>query len=471
MNLSTFPPTNPSMPRTLHIVLVTETWLPDINGVASSLFYLMQSLKQAGHRITLVMPEPLAPVLNHSVFYQSPTMAMSNSVIDDIITVKALPIPYYSHLRMGLPNKRMLHQTFADIKPDIVHIATEGPLGWVALKVAKKLKIHVCSGYHTSFDDFSRHFGGRLLPSAWLATAIMHYLKYFHNGCDATCVPSEKTLRQLQQQGIKNLHLVGRGINKQLFCSDKRSQMLRQSWQAGEETTVLLYVGRVSPEKGIDTVIQGFKALQYQQLYRHVKLVIVGDGPAKAPLMQKYQLANANPYAPHDPQDINIIFTGFQTGDDLAMHYASADAFIFASQVETFGNVVVEAMASGLPVFAYKDAAAAMLVDTSCGDTVAVGQENAFIDMVANLPKLQQLHAMRATAEQKVADFSWQTPANAMLAMFYQVLGCNPTVENLSVLNVTAEPMAVPQPKFLPALPKNLLTKPLTHPLNKPLVQ
>lgn len=432
MSLSNFAPT---FPRSLHIALVTETWLPDINGVASSLFYLMQQLKQMGHRITVIAPEPAQAVAVDT------TLGVA---IDEKITVKGMPIPHYSHLRMGLPNKQLLLQKFTALKPDIVHIATEGLLGLTALKVAKKLKIKVSSGYHTSFDDFSRHFGWTLLSST-----IMRYLKYFHNRCEATCVPSDKTLQQLQQQGIKNLYLVGRGINKQLFNPQKRNLNLRQAWGAGEETTVLMYVGRVSPEKGIETVIEGFQALQLRQLYRHFKLVIVGDGPAKASLMEKYQKRDL----PEHQQD--IIFTGFQTGENLAEHYASGDAFIFASQVETFGNVVVEAMASGLPVFAYKDAVAGILVDTSCGETVPIeqkiGQKNTFIEMVANLPKLQQLHAMRAVAEQKVENFSWQTPAQAMLAMFYQVLGVDMVIEKIEPVKNANLPKA--KPIFLPVIP------------------
>lgn len=438
MPLSNFSSSSVPAFRPLHIVLVTETWLPDINGVASSLFYLMQQLKQAGHRITLIVPTPAQTV------YHDTTLGVA---IDEKILVKGVPIPCYSQLRMGLPNKKRLLHTFTTSKPDIVHIATEGLLGLTALRVAKKLNLKVSSGYHTSFDDFSRHFGkpfGKVgLPTEWLSSLIKQYLKYFHNRCDATCVPSEKTLQQLQHQGVKRLYLVGRGINKTLFNPQKRCQSLRQAWGVGEETTVLLYVGRVSPEKGIDTVITAFKALQLRQLYRHVKLVIVGDGPDKGRLITENQ------------HDSNIIFAGFQTGERLAEHYASADAFIFASQVETFGNVVVEAMASGVPVFAYRDAAAEMLVDSKCGQTVTVGDEQAFIDMIANLPKLHQLHAMRAVAAAKVANFGWQSPAEALLAMFYEVLGLHKKVERIDVLRPSETPKSVPtRPIFIPLLNK-----------------
>ena len=166
-------------------------------------------------------------------------------------------------------------------------------------------------------------------------------------------------------------------------------------------------VSRVSPEKGMDTVIKSFKALQLQQLHRHVKLVIVGDGPYKEALVKRH----AN--------DTSIIFAGFKTGEALASYYASADAFVFASQVETFGNVVTEAMASGLPIFAYHDAAAALLVDDNCGKTVPLGQEQGFVEMISELPKQQQLDQMRLAARHKVAAFSWQKPAQEMLSLIH----------------------------------------------------
>lgn len=384
----------------LHIALVTETWLPDINGVASSMFHIMQQLKLMGHRISLIRPSQ-----SSAVEAQTLQTGSNFAAVDSDSQVQSLPIPYYPHLRMGLPCYQLLYKKFRALQPDVVHIVTEGPLGLAALLAAKRLSIKVTSGYHTSFHDFSRYFGWKVL-----SLPLLGYMKRFHNHCDATCVPSQTTQDQLHGFGFKRLYQVGRGVDLVRFSPTKRDSALRDDWGAEEGTTVLLYAGRVSPEKGISTVVSSFKALQLSQLHRHVKLVIVGDGPEKARLM-----------AQHDGDD-SIVFAGFRTGDDLARHYASADAFIFASQVETFGNVVTEAMASGLPVFAYHDAAAALLVTAECGNTVPLGQETAFIEMVKNLPKQQQLEQMRQVACQKVAGFSWQRPAEQMQAMFYQVL-------------------------------------------------
>ena len=384
----------------LHIALVTETWLPDINGVASSVYQIMRELKSMGHRITLIRPKQSDEVEQHTLMTGLNTAAVTTD-----LQVPSLPIPYYPHLRMGLPCYRFLTKQLRKLRPDIVHIVTEGPLGLAALIAGKQQSIKVSSGYHTAFHDFSRYFGWKVVSVPLLA-----YMKSFHNQCNATCIPSQTTQHQLAEFGFKHLYQVGRGVDTARYAPSKRSQALRQSWGVGEGTTVLMCVSRVSPEKGMDTVIKSFKALQLQQLHRHVKLVIVGDGPYKEALVKRH----AN--------DTSIIFAGFKTGEALASYYASADAFVFASQVETFGNVVTEAMASGLPIFAYHDAAAALLVDDSCGKTVPLGQEQRFVAMISELPKQQQLDQMRLAARHKVAAFSWQKPAQEMLIMFYEVL-------------------------------------------------
>lgn len=393
----------------LHIALVTETWLPDINGVASSVYQIMRELKSMGHRITLIRPKQ-----SDEIEQQTLATGLNTAAVTTDLQVPSLPIPYYPHLRMGLPCYRFLTKQFHQLQPDIIHIVTEGPLGLAALIAAKQQKIKVSSGYHTAFHDFSRYFGWKIV-----SLPLLGYMKTFHNHCNATCVPSQTTQDQLASFGFKQLFQVGRGVDTERYAPSKRRIDLRARWGVGEGTTVLMCVSRVSPEKGIDTVIKGFKALQLQQLHRHVKLVIVGDGPYKETLIKQYADENS------------IIFAGFQTGEALASYYASADAFVFASQVETFGNVVTEAMASGLPVFAYHDAAAALLVDDSCGKTVPLGQEQRFINMVAELPKQQQLDQMRVIARQKVANFSWQKPANEMLTMFYHVLAVDTSTANI----------------------------------------
>ncbi|WP_230659765.1 glycosyltransferase family 4 protein [Psychrobacter sp. I-STPA10] len=384
--------------KPLHIVLVTETWQPDVNGVAMSLYQLVSEMVKMGHQVSLVSPSKSLVEAKK----EREVASLQPSIVSHHILVKGIPIPRYSDLQFGMPAYKQLKKQFASIRPDIVHIATEGPLGLAALCAAKRLKIPATTGYHTQFHDFSRHFGLGIL-----AHPIMAYFKRFHNWSAATCVPSQKTQNDLQQLGFKRLVQVGRGVDTKHYHPQMRSQALRDSWQVQQQHTVLMMVSRLSPEKGVDLVIQAFKALQSTQLHRAMKLVIVGDGPDRQRLQALAQQCSDD-----------IIFAGMQTGTALAAHYASADAFVFASQVETFGNVVTEAMASGLPIFAFDDAAAGMFVDAHCGQLADMGDTQGFIDMVARLPKACQLQKMGIQARHRVASHSWQRPAVQMLEMF-----------------------------------------------------
>jgi|GEM_PF-125921 len=374
---------------TLRIALVTETWPPEINGVAHSVFQLAKGLQQNGHRLLLVRP--------------AQSMHVDHSPAEAELLVRGFSIPRYPALQFGAPSYFSIKEELKRYQPDVVHIVTEGPLGVAALCAARSLKIPVSSGFHSPFHEFSTHFGLGLL-----LTPILTYLRIFHNRTDMTCVPSTKTLEQLKVVGIKDLAVVSRGVNIAQFNPGFRDLTLRQSWGVGEQTTVLMYVGRLSPEKNIDLVIAAYRELQAEQPLRAVQLVLVGDGPDRKRLEK---------LAP------DIIFAGMQTGDDLSRHYASADVFLFASQVETFGNVVIEAMASGLPVLAFNDAAAGQYVEPShSGWLSPLANEDAFKALAAQLPKQIQLQEMGERARDRVQSMSWQQAVGQLEDVFHTIM-------------------------------------------------
>jgi glycosyltransferase involved in cell wall biosynthesis len=378
----------PKNKPTLRIALVTETWPPEINGVAHSVFQLCQGLKANGHNLMLIRPSQLHSILN--------------TPADEELLVRGFAIPRYKTLQFGAPAYARIKQQLAQYQPDLVHIVTEGPLGLAALYAARTLGIPVSSGFHSPFHEFSTHFGLGLL-----LTPIISYLRYFHNRTDVTCVPSEKTQVQLLEMGIRNLAIVSRGVNTEQFNPAHRDLALRSQWGVGEQTTVLLYVGRLSPEKNIDLVIAAFRELQVEQPLRAAQLVLVGDGPDRARLEK---------LAP------DAIFAGMQTGEALGKHYASSDVFVFASQVETFGNVVLEAMASGLPVLAFDDAAAGQLVTTNqSGWLTPLKQEQQFKRFAAELPKQIRLQAMGKDASARVQAMGWQQAVAQLEQVFYTV--------------------------------------------------
>ncbi|WP_139850827.1 glycosyltransferase family 4 protein [Acinetobacter pullicarnis] len=373
----------------LKIAIVTETWPPEINGVALSLLQLCKGLQQLGHKILLIRPEQREVCADFKPNKEC--------------LVKAQTIPRYPSLQFGWPQYIKVSQALSDFAPDIVHIVTEGPLGLTALQAAKAQKIPITSGFHSPFQDFSRFF-----DLAFLVKPIQHYLRWFHNNTQLTCVPSVDTEKALRQFGVTcDLHIVGRGVDIQRFSPTHRSEALRERWGVNADTTVMLYVGRLSPEKEIELIIETFDAQRSAQ--KNVQLVIVGDGPDLSRLKQ-FQGAE------------QTIFMGSLTGQDLAVAYASADVFVFASQVETFGNVVLEAMASGLPIVAYNYACAQQYVkQQQTGWLSPRGQAAQFIQDLMTLPSRYQLNKMGEQAAYATQRAGWQKPVQQLENALYQV--------------------------------------------------
>jgi glycosyltransferase involved in cell wall biosynthesis len=218
----------------------------------------------------------------------------------------------------------------------VVQIATEGPLGWSALAAANKLRLPVASDFHTNFHSYSSHYGFGLLRRA-----IVAYLRKFHNKAAVTLVPTEGIRRELLGYGYENIEIIGRGVDTKLFHPGRRDPALRARWGANEDETVVLYVGRLAAEKNLALVFDAFDAMR--EAHPAIRLVLVGDGPERAVWQARRP---------------DVVFCGTQVGGALAAHYASGDVFLFPSLTETWGNVTIEAMASGLAVVAYDCAAA-----------------------------------------------------------------------------------------------------------------
>lgn len=233
--------------------------------------------------------------------------------------------------------------------PDVVHVATEGPLGLAALYSAKRLGLPVTSTFHTNFHQYGGHYG--LQAGQHVA---LRYLRWFHNRTRRTMVPTHQMLQRLEQDGFRGLSVLARGVDGRLFSPEKRSAKLRESWGASEEDPVVIYVGRMAAEKNLGLAVQAF--LKIQERVPNAKFVLVGDGPEKDPLRAKY---------PH------FQYAGSRRDEELAAHYASADLFIFPSTTETFGNVITEAMASGLVVLSYDYAAARQYIRDGANGYVA----------------------------------------------------------------------------------------------------
>jgi len=359
--------------RSLSIALVTETYPPEVNGVAMTLGRLVAGIAARGHRVRIVRPRQ-----RHE---------RAGMLPDGQLLTPGMPIPRYPELRFGLPVARLLRRAWRAETPDVVHVATEGPLGLAALAAARHLDIPVISTFHTNFHSYTRHYG-----VGWLHGAMVRYLRWFHNRTAATLVPTPQLAGELAADGFRSVDVLARGVDTRLFDPARRSAVLRERWGAADDAPVCLVVGRMAPEKNLELALAAFAALRAER--PRARLVFVGDGPLRAPLARRHP---------------DCHYAGARHGEDLAAHYASADLFLFPSLTETYGNVVAEALASGLPVVAFDHAAAHDLIrDGENGWRAAPHDERAFIAAARRLAALPSTPARRAVCAASARHLDWE---------------------------------------------------------------
>lgn len=362
--------------RALRVAVVTETYPPEINGVAHTLEKLVGGLVERGHQLWVIRPRQGRDDLPKRL-----------ARLEERLTAGA-PIPGYRGLHVGLPSTGMLLRDWRATRPDVVYIATEGPLGLSALKAARRLDVPAVSGFHTNFDYYTRFYGLGLLEGGVLA-----WLRRFHNRTRATLVPTRLLHERLRARGFANTEVLSRGVDVSLFKPGRRSPTLREHWGLDPEGLAVIYVGRLAPEKNLDLAVQAFRAIQARR--KDARFVLVGDGPAAR------ELRRLNP---------DFVYCGMRTGEDLASHYASGDLFLFPSTSETYGNVILEAMASGLPVLSFDYAAGGEhIIDGESGALVPFDDGDAFVRRAVELATQgRALGAMGMQARLTAESLDWR---------------------------------------------------------------
>ncbi len=388
--------------RTLRIAIVTETYAPEINGVAHTMRHVVETLLRHGHAVELTRPRQASD--------EKPSMVGDHASADapmpqpnfDLRLVRGQAIPRYSELQLGLARPHTFVKQWRKVRPNVVHIVTEGPLGWAALIAAQRLHIPVSSGFHTNFHAYSRHYGVGLFSGV-----VDAMLRALHNRCAATMVPTAQIRQSLQARGYKRLTVVGRGIDTTLFNPSRRSRELRNLWCADDDTPVIIYVGRLAPEKNLHLFIEAAQA--FRNVNPRARVVLVGSGPG--PDASALRLAHPD-----------FIFAGMRTGHDLAEHYASADVFLFPSVTETFGNVTMEALASGLAVIAYDYAAARQhIAHEKSGVLVPFDDAAAFVAATKKMAvtPVSVITGLKRHARMAADSLSW----DSVVGDFAEVLG------------------------------------------------
>jgi glycosyltransferase involved in cell wall biosynthesis len=370
----------------MRVAIITENFLPKLDGVTRTLVRLLEHLQTNGHQALLLGPES----------------GMDRYAGAEVIGTAGLPLPFYPELKFNF-FRPLFMRRLNEFQPDIIHLVDPVILGATGLAAGHLLHKPLVSSYHTNLAAYCEHFGFSLLKEPmWL------YNRFIHNQCAMTFCPSPSTAAMLRLQGFEHLRIWPRGVDAALFSPARRSAELRAAWLKDrvrpENKALLLYVGRVSWEKNLNLLIQAYQQMDHD----HCHLVIVGDGPALAEVQLK--LAG-----------LPVSFTGYLSGEQLATAYASADIFAFPSTTETFGQVVLEAMASGLPVVGILSEGVCDLVENGKTGFLLDGQQTSEAERIAGYRAILE----RLVADKQLRDVTSQAAhKEAQLRTWHDAMEC-----------------------------------------------
>ena len=295
----------------MKIAIFSDTYFPQINGVTNTLDKLIKYFEAKNIKYKVFVPQ----------YYD-------DNEDDNTERFHSLKFFLYPECRLALPNIFRISQSLAEFKPDIIHLMTEFNMGLVGMIYGKRHNIPTISNYTTNFSQYTEYYNLEFLKQP-----IWDYMKWFHNQNSITLCPSNEAQKLLNRNDINNTSLFSRGIDSHRFNPEFRNDMLRKKLGTENKIT-FLYVGRVAFEKDMDVLKESYNSIK--EKYKNTALIITGDGPYLGKCKEMF------------PED--TIYTGFKKGKELAEIYASSDIFVCPSSTETFGNVILEAMASGLAV-------------------------------------------------------------------------------------------------------------------------
>ena len=371
--------------RPLRVALVTSSYNFIADGVALTLNRLVGYLESQGVQVLVFAPVAPRPAFAHQ---------------GTLVPVPSIPLPIRTEYRLALGMAGHVKRQLLDFRPDIIHLAVPDLLGQAALTLARAHNIPAVASYHTRYETYLKHYW-YLAP---LEGLLKRTLRGFYGACREVYVPSESVRDALLADGLKdNFKPWPRGIDTTRFTPDKRSAAWRARYGIGADEQVILHVSRLVREKRLDTLTKSLK-----RIGSGCRIVIVGDGPDR-----DYAAAEL----PH------ATFTGFLDGDDLAVAYASSDIFVFPSDSESFGNVTLEAMASGLPCVCADATGSSSLV--AAGETGYLAPADDAGAFAANITRLAQDGGLRRrmgeAARARALGFSWEETMARMLG-YYRAL-------------------------------------------------
>ena len=368
------------MKRPLRVVVVTESFLPQVNGVTNSVLRILEHLRAEGHQALVIAPESSGGITEYAGF-----------------RVKRVPsLEMKGLLPVGFPQK-MIEPLIDGFNPDVIHLASPFFLGNYASRVAERLDIPTLSVYQTDIAGFARHYGLTVAHDS-----LKRWVAKIHKRTTRTLAPSNWSCEDLKSTGVPNVHLWPRGVDSQKFSPEKRDINLRCELLGDRPDRKLVgYVGRLANEKRIDD-------LATLDARDDIQLVIVGEGPARSRLEKVLK---------------NARFVGYQSGDDLARYYASLDIFVHTGKHETFCQSVQEALASGVPVIAPNFGGPTDLVKHGwTGYLIDTENSYSLNHAVNQILQLAEPALMGARARESVIERTWLSVNNQLISHYTDLI-------------------------------------------------
>lgn len=353
----------------LRIALFSGNYNYVVDGPVKALNTLVGFLEEEGHEVLVFAPTIKKPAFAHT---------------GTLISAPSIAIPGRGEYRLALGMSGKIRRALDDFAPDIIHLAAPDLLGYAALRYARKKSIPAVASFHTRFDAYPRYYGVK-----WLEKYLTGYMRHFYARCEHVYPPSQSMADELRKNRIgRDIRLWARGVDSELFNPDKRDLVWRRSLGFSDDDTVVVFVGRLVLEKGLDVFVETVSRVD------GVKALIVGEGPERA------RFEEAMPDA-H--------FTGYLSGEELARAYASADIFFNPSITETFGNVTLEAMACATTPLCAKAVGSTSLVEHEVTGLLAPPTGSDFQTALARLENDPNYRlALGSAARERSLDFSWR---------------------------------------------------------------
>lgn len=366
----------------MRILLVTETFLPSTDGVVTRLVEAVRYFNRQGHEVAVIAPD----------------LGVSDCDGVPIYGVRPYRMPFYRHRTWGTPTRKV-RNIMVEFRPDVVHVANPLLIGLSGIRYARELRLPLVASYHTNLAKYLQYYR---VDYEWVKKALWQVERSLHNRADLNLCTSESMKEMLIQHGVERVHVLQRGVDTVNRHPDFRNADMRRKLSGGEpDKKLLVFVGRVAPEKELE------RLLPLMKTRKDVSLAIVGDGPDRNRLIKLFA-------------GTPTVFTGYLHGEALSQAYASADAFIFPSVSETLGLVILEAMASGLPVIAARSGPTLEQVrEGENGFLFDVAHTSSLFQAVDRIEDADLMAAMRLNVRQEAERFGWARTSRQLLDYYH----------------------------------------------------